>query len=152
MISSIVAQYLRIPFLLIDFVDEFEHLVIDPFIESYKEGETPNPCVTCNIQFKFDRFAKWCFEKGADMIATGHYCRTKKGHLYRGKDKKKDQSYFLNQLDSEILKTVIFPLENLTKKKVRDIAKKQDRSVNYLINDIITNYISIYHEDDAIIF
>jgi tRNA-uridine 2-sulfurtransferase len=120
-----VAKHLGIPFLLVDFANEFEHLVIEPFIESYKKGETPNPCVTCNIQFKFDRFAKWCFEKGADMIATGHYCKTKKGHLYRGKDEKKDQSYFLNGISSEILEKTIFPVGNMTKEKVREIASKK---------------------------
>ncbi len=120
-----VAEYLDIPFKVIDFTNEFKQMVINPFVESYKKGETPNPCVTCNIQFKFGKFANWCFENGADLIATGHYCRTKNGHLYRGKDSKKDQSYFLNGVSSEILKKTLFPVGHLTKKKVREIASKK---------------------------
>jgi tRNA-specific 2-thiouridylase len=120
-----VADYLNVPFKVIDFTQEFKDLVIEPFIESYKEGQTPNPCVTCNIQFKFDRFANWCFENGADLIATGHYCQTQDGHLYKGKDKKKDQSYFLNGISHKVLEKTVFPVGSLTKEKVRKIAKKQ---------------------------
>jgi tRNA-specific 2-thiouridylase len=119
-----VAQYLEIPFKVIDFTDTFENLVIQPFIKDYKDGKTPNPCVTCNIQFKFNRFANWCLENGADLIATGHYCQTRKGHLFRGKDKKKDQSYFLNGISSKVLEKTIFPVGKFTKEKVRKIAKQ----------------------------
>jgi tRNA-specific 2-thiouridylase len=119
-----IAKYLDIPFKVVDFTQEFKKLVIEPFIQSYRMGKTPNPCVTCNIQFKFGSFAKWCFENGADLIATGHYCRTKKGHLYKGKDKRKDQSYFLNGISSDILRNTVFPVGNLTKEEVRKIATK----------------------------
>jgi tRNA-specific 2-thiouridylase len=121
-----VAEYLNIPFKIVDFTKEFEKMVIEPFVESYKKGETPNPCVTCNIQFKFGKFADWCFENGADLIATGHYCKTKNGHLYRGKDREKDQSYFLNGVSSDVLKRTLFPVGNLTKEKVRKIARNKN--------------------------
>lgn len=120
-----VAKYLNIPFRIIDFTEEFEKLVIKPFVKSYENGKTPNPCVTCNIQFKFDRFANWCLDNGADLIATGHYCQTKNGHLYKGRDRQKDQSYFLNGISSEILKKTIFPVGKLTKEKVREIAGRE---------------------------
>jgi tRNA-specific 2-thiouridylase len=120
-----VAEYLDIPLKIVDFTEEFESLVIEPFINSYEKGKTPNPCVTCNIQFKFDKFANWCLENGADLIATGHYCQTKNGHLYKGKDQKKDQSYFLNGISSEILEKTLFPVGKYTKEKVRKIAEKE---------------------------
>jgi len=113
-----VSKYLDIPFKIVDFTKEFKDLIIDPFIE------TPNPCVLCNIQFKFNKFANWCLENGADLIATGHYCQTKDGHLYKGNDIKKDQSYFLNGVSSNILEKTLFPIGNLTKDKVRELAKK----------------------------
>jgi len=119
-----VAEYLNIPFKVVDFTQEFNEVVIKPFIKSYQEGKTPNPCVTCNIEFKFNKFAKWCFENGADLIATGHYCQTENGHLYRGKDGQKDQSYFLNGVSSEILSKTLFPVGNLMKKDVRELANE----------------------------
>ena len=121
-----VAEYIGVPFKIVDLSEEFQSLIINPFIASYKNGKTPNPCVLCNIQFKFDKFTKWCFENGADMIATGHYCKTKNGHLYKGKDKKKDQSYFLSGISNQILTKTIFPVGNLTKNRVREIAQRKD--------------------------
>jgi tRNA-specific 2-thiouridylase len=147
-----VAKYLDIPLKIVDFTVEFEKLVITPFINSYKEGKTPNPCVTCNIQFKFGKFAHWCFKNGADLIATGHYCITKNGHLYRGKDRKKDQSYFLNGVSSTILKKTLFPVGNLQKEDVRKIAIEQnlpnksrhDSQEVCFINTSLENYLQKY--------
>ena len=121
-----VAEYIDVPFKVVDLSKEFNNLIIKPFIDSYEKGFTPNPCVQCNIQFKFDRFENWCFENGADFIATGHYCRTKNGHLYKGKDVKKDQSYFLSGISSQILEKTLFPIGNLTKEKVRKMAKRSN--------------------------
>jgi len=125
-IAKSVADFLDIPFLSISLIDEFKDLVINPFIEKYSKGLTPNPCINCNRDFKFSLFAKECFNRGAQYIATGHYAQTKNGKLYKSKDLDKDQSYFLNQLTSNILKKTIFPIGNLTKKEVRNIAKKLD--------------------------
>lgn len=122
--AKTVAEYIGIPFKIINIQKEFKNMVIDPFLKSYKNGKTPNPCVLCNTQFKFGYFADWCFKNGADLIATGHYCKSKDGKLYKGKDRKKDQSYFLNGISEDTLKKTIFPIGHMTKKKVRNIAKK----------------------------
>ena len=129
-LASEVAKYIGIPFEIVDFTKQFQSLIINPFLNSYSEGKTPNPCVRCNVQFKFGVFADWCFENGADLIATGHYCKNKNGHLYKGKDRKKDQSYFLNDVSSNILEKTLFPLGNFTKERVRRIAKR-----NHLPNE-----------------
>jgi tRNA-specific 2-thiouridylase len=147
-----VAQYLEIPFKVVDFTKEFQKLIINPFINSYEKGKTPNPCVTCNIEFKFGIFANWCFRNGADLIATGHYCQTKNGHLYKGKDRKKNQSYFLNGVSSEVLKKTLFPVGNLKKEKVREIAKEnglpnssvRDSQEVCFINTNLQDFLSQY--------
>jgi len=120
-----VAQYIGVPFKVVDLSKEFKDLIINPFITSYEEGLTPNPCVLCNIQFKFDRFSNWCFENGADLIATGHYCKTKNGYLFKGKDRNKDQSYFLSGISSTVLEKTVFPVGNISKEMVRRIAKRK---------------------------
>ena len=121
-----VAEYLQIPFQTADLTDFFEKSIIQPFIELYKQGKTPNPCINCNTLFKFGKFAEWCFKNGANLIATGHYCRTKYGHLYKGRDKNKDQSYFLNGISHNILQKTLFPIGDMTKKKVKRIAKRNN--------------------------
>jgi tRNA-specific 2-thiouridylase len=149
-----VAQSIGIPFEVVDFTKEFKNLIIEPFVNSYRIGHTPNPCVKCNIRFKFGVFANWCFENGADLIATGHYCKTKNGHLYKGVDKKKDQSYFLNGISSEIIQKTIFPLGNITKEKVRKIAKennlpnesRRDSQEVCFINSDLEEYLDGYIE------
>lgn len=119
-----VAAFLNIPFVSIDLEDSFNSLVIQPFIDKYAKGLTPNPCINCNRDFKFGVFAEECFKRGADLIATGHYAKAKNGKLYKARDIDKDQTYFLNQLSSEVLEKTLFPLGNLTKKKVRKIAQE----------------------------
>jgi tRNA-specific 2-thiouridylase len=125
-----VANHIDIPFEVVDFTKQFNNLVINPFLNSYSKGKTPNPCVKCNIQFKFGVFATWCFKNGADLIATGHYCNTKNGHLYKRSDSNKDQSYFLNGVSHNILEKTVFPVGNITKERVRRIAKR-----NHLPNE-----------------
>jgi tRNA-specific 2-thiouridylase len=119
-----VADFLKIPFLVIPFEKQFKELVINPFIDKYSKGLTPNPCINCNRDFKFGIFARECFARGADYIATGHYAKTKNGRLYKAKDLEKDQSYFLNQISSDILEKTLFPLGDIKKTKVRKIAEK----------------------------
>jgi len=119
-----ITEHLDIPLKIVDFQKDFKEIVISPFLQSYEKGETPNPCVNCNITFKFGVFADWCFENGADLIATGHYCQTKNGKLYKGRDRKKDQSYFLSGISEDILRKTIFPIGNMTKEKVRRVAKR----------------------------
>ena len=147
--AEAVAKYLGIKLKLVDMSNEFKDMVINPFLESYKKGNTPNPCVNCNIHFKFGYFAQWCFKNGADYIATGHYCKTKNGKLYKGKDSKKDQSYFLHGISSEVLSKTIFPVGNMTKEKVRRIAdhlglpnsKQRDSQEVCFINTSLDQYL-----------
>ena len=110
----------------VDFVKEYWDYVFTYFLDELKKGRTPNPDVMCNKYIKFDLFIKEAKKYGADYIATGHYARMINGNLYKGLDENKDQSYFLAQLTNEQLKNVLFPVGDLTKDKVREIAKEYD--------------------------
>lgn len=123
-----IAEIIGIPFYVFDFGYEFRKNIVDSFIEGYRKGLTPNPCVDCNQKIKFDLFWREAHKFGADLMATGHYARIKKRKnifiLYKGVDPKKDQSYFLWRMNQEQLSRVIFPLGNHYKKNVRKLAKK----------------------------
>ena len=108
--------------------DTFKTHVIDPFIQTYAAGQTPNPCVECNRFIKFDELWRKADEIGCDMVATGHYSRIikRKNGIYElreAKDKNKDQSYFLYMLNQEKLKKIKFPLGNFTKDQIRELAR-----------------------------
>jgi tRNA-uridine 2-sulfurtransferase len=121
-----IADKIDIPFYLLDYRDKFDEIVIDPFIPSYEKGETPNPCVWCNREIKFGSFVKKAHMLGCEFMATGHYVRrveTPDGiFMYRGRDDSKDQTYFLWAISKEILKYILFPLGELTKVQVREMA------------------------------
>jgi tRNA-specific 2-thiouridylase len=121
-----IADKIEIPFYLLDYRDKFDDIVVDPFIPAYEKGETPNPCVWCNRDIKFGSFVKKARMLGCEFMATGHYVRrveTEDGFsLHRGRDDSKDQTYFLWALPKEILKYVLFPLGDLTKEQVRQMA------------------------------
>ncbi|MEI2462338.1 tRNA 2-thiouridine(34) synthase MnmA [Mycoplasmopsis felis] len=120
-----VADKLGIKICRVDFVKEYWDNVFENFIEEYKKGRTPNPDILCNKYIKFDKFAEYAFNKlKADYIAMGHYAKVEKGKLYRAKDQEKDQTYFLAQLTTQQLEKVIMPLQNLTKKQIREIANE----------------------------
>lgn len=121
-----VCARLGIPFLFFDFTHEYKKGVADYMIEEYKKGKTPNPDVLCNREIKFGAFWKEAKKRGADFIATGHYARVEKGELLEGKDKNKDQSYFLWMITKEDLEHIIFPIGHLEKGEVRKLAKKFD--------------------------
>lgn len=121
-----VAARLGIPFLFFDFEEEYKKGVADYMIEEYRKGRTPNPDVLCNREIKFGAFWRKAKELGADYIATGHYARNIHGQLLEGKDKEKDQSYFLWMLNQEDLEHTLFPVGHLEKKEVRKLAKKFD--------------------------
>ncbi|MFC1700361.1 tRNA 2-thiouridine(34) synthase MnmA [Patescibacteria group bacterium] len=123
-----VAEHLDIKFVDLDFGDKFKKEIIDYFINEYASGRTPNPDVVCNEKVKFGAFYDWAIKNGFDFIATGHYARVKNGKLLRGKDRSKDQSYFLYRIPSEKLTKILLPLGNFTKNKVRIIAKNNDIS------------------------
>ena len=132
--AMLVANKLGIPFQTVDLSKQYKERIVDYMFNEYEKGRTPNPDVLCNREIKFDVFMKIALELGADYVATGHYCRkgiiTKNGkdifQLLSGKDNNKDQSYFLCQLSQEQLAKTLFPIGELTKPEVREIATKLD--------------------------
>ena len=132
--AMLVAEKLSIPFQVIDLSKDYKKKIVDYMFEEYKNGRTPNPDVLCNREIKFDLFLDIAIKLGADYIATGHYAQvteSKKNnkrlfHLKSGKDKSKDQSYFLCQLNQFQLSKTIFPIGKINKKDVRIIAKKNN--------------------------
>ena len=121
-----VAKHLGIKFVGLDFGERFKKEIIDYFVDEYARGKTPNPDVVCNEKVKFGAFYDWAMENGFDFVATGHYVRIKNGKLMRGKDRGKDQSYFLYRISHEKLSKILFPLGEMTKNSVRNIAKNND--------------------------
>ena len=123
-----ICALIGIELIMIDYEKEYKKTVIEPMIKSYSRGFTPNPDVDCNNQIKFPALWEKAQEIRADYIATGHYAQIKKVkseyRLLQGKDKTKDQSYFLYHLSQKDLEHTLFPLGNLTKTEVRQIAKK----------------------------
>lgn len=124
-----VADQLGIPFFLIDARAVFQARVVDYFVSEYAAGRTPNPCVICNRAVRFTSLLDWAFAEGATTVATGHYARVRKRgdhyQLLRGVDKNKDQSYFLHRLSQSQLAHIMFPLGDLTKEEVRQIAHQR---------------------------
>lgn len=132
--AMLVAEKLGIPFQTVDLSEQYKERIVDYMFNEYEKGRTPNPDVLCNREIKFDVFMKIALELGADYVATGHYCRKgtiKNGdkkvyQLLAGADNNKDQSYFLCQLSQDQLAKSLFPIGELTKPEVRDIATKLD--------------------------
>ncbi len=122
--AKAVCDKIGIPLHRIDFVKEYWDYVFTYFLDELKNGRTPNPDIMCNKYIKFDYFIKEAKRLGADYIATGHYARIKDGYLLRGIDDNKDQTYFLSQLTKEQLANVLFPVGDMVKSEVRDIALK----------------------------
>ncbi len=119
-----VAGVLGIPFITIDLEKEYKKEVVDYMVREYTEGRTPNPDVMCNQHVKFGAFYAWAMNQGADYIATGHYARIVGGQLAKGNDSAKDQSYFLWTLKKEQLNHVLFPVGEIEKPEVRNLARK----------------------------
>ena len=132
--AMLVAEKLGIPFQTVDLSEQYKERIVDYMFHEYKKGRTPNPDVLCNREIKFDVFMKIALDLGADYVATGHYCRKgviKKDNkeiyqLLAGADGNKDQSYFLCQLSQEQLSKALFPIGELTKPEVREIATELD--------------------------
>ncbi len=132
--ALLVAEKLGIPFQTVDLSEQYKERIVDYMFNEYEKGRTPNPDVLCNREIKFDVFLKIALSLGADYVATGHYCRkdtiVKEGkevhRLLAGKDPNKDQSYFLCQLSQEQLAKTLFPIGELLKPEVREIAATQD--------------------------
>lgn len=141
-VAEMVARKIGIPFYFVDLSKEYRQCVVDYMFNEYSAGRTPNPDVLCNREIKFDAFLKAAQKLGADMVATGHYCRREplldangkqvmidgqpQWRILEGVDPNKDQSYFLCQLTQEQLGKALFPIGNLTKPEVREIAHIAD--------------------------
>jgi tRNA-specific 2-thiouridylase len=123
-----VASKLSIPFYVVDFEKTFEREVIQRFVDTYQQGLTPNPCIDCNSKVKFRELRERAKAFGCGMVATGHYARIRKSdagfHLLRGRDREKDQSYFLYTCRQEELGQTIFPVGDYTKPEIREIARE----------------------------
>lgn len=117
-----ICSKLNITHHIIDYRNEFKEKIINSFINDYNNGITPNPCVLCNKEVKFNFLYEKMLEYNCDYIATGHYAKIIDGKLYKSADLNKDQTYFLAQLKEEQLKRLILPLEGITKEEVRKIA------------------------------
>lgn len=125
-----VCDSLGIKHYVFDLVKEFKDIVISNFIDSYKNGETPNPCVVCNKYFKFGYFYEEVKKLGYDYMATGHFARVIDGKLVFSNTSNKDQSYFLYGINKDVLNHVILPLEKFNSKdEVREIAKNANLKV-----------------------
>ena len=132
--ALLVAEKLGIPFQTVDLSEEYKEKIVDYMFNEYERGRTPNPDVLCNREIKFDVFMKIALSLGADYVATGHYCRKTETEvngettyqLKAGADNNKDQSYFLCQLSQEQLAKSLFPIGELTKPEVREIATEME--------------------------
>ena len=132
--AMLVADKLGIPFQVVDLSEQYKERIVDYMFHEYEIGRTPNPDVLCNREIKFDVFMKIALDLGADFVATGHYCRKSEFHkdrkkiyqLLAGVDNNKDQSYFLCQLSQKQLAKSLFPIGELTKPEVREIATELD--------------------------
>jgi tRNA-specific 2-thiouridylase len=132
--AMLVAEKLGIPFQVVDLSEQYKERIVDYMFREYKMGRTPNPDVLCNREIKFDVFMDIAMDLNADYVATGHYCRKaeqkidgkKVYSLLAGKDNNKDQSYFLCQLSQDQLAKALFPIGELNKSEVRQIASELD--------------------------
>ncbi|MEA2104856.1 MAG: tRNA 2-thiouridine(34) synthase MnmA [Candidatus Cloacimonadota bacterium] len=151
-----ICELLSIPYYNVDAENQFEKTIIKNFCESYLSGLTPNPCVLCNKRIKWKLLLEKARELGAEYIATGHYAeiefqkKENRYYLKKGKDKKKDQSYFLWQLDQNDLAYTIFPLANFSKieigKKIEDYHlkishKPESQEICFIPNDDYKSYL-----------
>jgi len=151
------AWKLGIPHYVLNYTEDFTRHVIEPFIESYEKGETPNPCIECNRYLKFSLLLRRALELEAETLVTGHYARTEKSGgrwlLKKGIDSRKDQSYVLYMMTQEELSHTVFPLGNFTKAKARDIAaahglsnaqKKESQDICFVDNGDYAAFIESY--------
>src|SRR4051812_1925468 len=126
-----VAESLGFPFYVLNLESDFEKSVVEPFVQSYLEGETPIPCVACNSRLKFAALDRTALSVGCEKVATGHYARVEfdegagRYRLLRGRDPGKDQTYFLWELTQEQLSRTLFPLGEMTKAEVRAAARRR---------------------------
>src|SRR5438067_2311662 len=158
-----VAEELGFPFYVLNLEKEFERDVVQPFVNSYLNGETPIPCVACNSRLKFASLDKLATSVGCEKVATGHYARvefdeaTNRYRLLRGRDPQKDQSYFLWELTQGQLSRALFPLGELTKNDTRQAArnshlavaeKKESQEICFVPDGDYAGFIDRYLESE----
>ncbi len=158
-----VAVKLGFPFYVVNLEDEFEQDVVRPFVTNYLNGLTPSPCVACNSFLKFDKLVELAKTADAEKVATGHYARVRfdeeRGRwlLLRAVNRAKDQSYFLFELTQEQLRYAMFPLGEMTKQEVRDIAdaaglptahKPESQEICFIPDGNYSRFIERYLEED----
>lgn len=157
-----VAEVIGIPFSVVNFVDFYQNEVVMPMVNGYEQGITPNPDILCNRTMKFGALLDYAEEMGFSALATGHYCKRKKSsgtpaELWEGEDKNKDQSYFLARITNEQLEKARFPLGEIEKPKVREIArelglpvaeKKDSQGICFLGKVKIGDFLSNFLEDN----
>jgi tRNA-specific 2-thiouridylase len=130
-----VAEELGFPFYVLNLERDFERDVVQPFITSYLNGETPIPCISCNSRLKFASLDRLAASLGCEKVATGHYARVEydaasnRHRLLRGRNLQKDQSYFLWELTQDQLSRALFPLGEMSKPEVRDVARQHSLAV-----------------------
>lgn len=161
-----VAESLGFPFYVLNLEREFERDVVEPFVQGYLSGETPIPCVACNSRLKFASLDRMAVSLGCDKVATGHYARVQydekadRYRLFRGRNHWKDQSYFLWELTQDQLSRAYFPLGEMLKEEVRDIArgaklytaeKRESQEICFVPDGKYSEFIDRYldHEDRA---
>lgn len=130
MLARSICQKLEMPFYSMNIEEKFKENVVDFFLEGFRQGETPNPCVRCNKTIKFGAMFEKMKELGCDYLATGHYVKLLKDEngkisLHRGKDASKDQSYFLYNLTQDKLQQLLFPIGDYDKSEVREMARER---------------------------
>ncbi len=116
------ADFAGVKLHILDLQEQFDANVVSPFVETYKEGKTPNPCALCNRTMKFGALARFADKIGADYLATGHYLKTDGRYLYQAEDDTKDQSYFLFYIDRAVVPRLIFPLGERKKTDIKAYA------------------------------
>lgn len=149
-----VCETLAIPLSMVNFSNDYWERVFSYFLDEYRAGRTPNPDILCNKEIKFRAFLDYAKQQGADLIATGHYVRRQHDQLLKGIDTNKDQSYFLYALNREQLTNSLFPIGELTKPQVREIAtelklashdKKDSTGICFIgerkFKSFLTNYL-----------
>ncbi len=158
------ADFVGVKLHVLDLQEQFDAKVFKPFIETYKEGRTPNPCALCNRNIKFGEMVKFADSIGADYVATGHYLRHDGHYLIQAEDDTKDQSYFLFYIDRNVLPRLIFPLGESKKSDVKALAAsikglesfaEQPESseicfVETTYTDVLKNYVNVDQDGEVL--
>ncbi len=148
MVEFLCKEILDIPHVTLPRIKEFQERVVGSFRSAYKAGTTPNPCTVCNAEIKLHSLREWADKQGIPFVATGHYVQKKyagkEGYwgIAEGRDRKKDQSYFLSRVDRELLERAIFPLGSWTKQEVREFGRSKGLPVDEMVENMEACFLS----------